>query len=205
MNELPAIPAPELTHDALHLFSPRYRGLSPRLEMWLCLIIFQAFYTTVGVLGALNVYTAVVVIGLFTVFFSFPLHIRRARQMGAVWYGVLVIVLSRVVLPLTFLLLVVGDARTLFAQLAPLMSVLVLLPLPLYLWGGALAGRKNELMRAAIDGDAERARRLLEECPQLLLQKSDKGLTARDYAERLGHHALASWLLEQEQTPITTP
>ncbi len=189
--------SPALTADPLRLCSPSYRGLATRTEMWVMLVILC------GVQFLANAVPdgyGEPVTGLFHLIFALPLIVRRARQMGATWYGIFVIVSPLIVLPLTNWLIISFATKAdivLYAQ--GILCYIILMFAPLYVYGGALAGRKNELMRAAIAGDFARARELLAEHPQMLLQKSEKGHTARQYAERQGHHELAAWLREQEE------
>ncbi len=209
-HSLPDAPAlPELTKDEAHLFSMSYHGLAPVREMWMMFGVLMGVQVLTKLFPLANVLKIV-----FYVIFLLPLCVRRARQMGAAWYGVvafvpttlgtLLLMAMQLMLLLTFQGVMDGESMLAYLDfLGPFMPILVLLILvlmvPLHVYGGALAGRKSELMRAAIAGDEEMARLLVEDDPRALLQKSEKGFTAREYAQRQGHHALAAWLREQEE------
>ncbi len=192
----------DLTDDPLRICSLSYRGLASRREMW---VMFALLIGVQLVSSALPNGYGEPLVALFYILFAFPLLVRRARQMGAAWYGIVVIVSPIILIPLANVFILSFDcskAELIYFMLG-IMACILLLLAPLHVWGGALAGRKNELMRAAIAGDMARARLLVEEHPQQLLQKSEKGYTAREYAERRRHHELANWLREQEETALS--
>ena len=189
---------PDLTPDPLLLGSPSYRGLSSRIKMWLGLALLLG----AGLLLHPYEVAGEVALLLFTVSCIWPLYIRRARQMGVVWYGVLAIALPYA-LALAGTVLVYAqeqpDRVGMFARLSHVPMVLhFVMTLPLCLFGGDLSGRKSELMRAAIDGDMHGLRDLLAARPGSLLQRSEKGLCAREYAELMGHRDIADFLRIRE-------
>ncbi len=209
-----------LTMDA-HWLSPSYRGMSMRSELWLSslllLLIWVAMTLCLARLGlhdmcweetgASSTPVAQLVCELLfllvEVLFFCPLLIRRARQMEAVWYGAFALVWW--LLPNVFSWGVYLRHGYLGQELLCGMGFWLNLPvlLPLFLIGGTFSGRKNGLHRAAIAGDRARVAQFLAFYPSMLLRKSEKGRTAREYAQRAGHRDLAAWLAEQEARSCT--
>ncbi len=192
-----------LTKDEENLFSLSYRGFSGRLEMF-CMAGWYLFLKAALKFGLSGLVAAgllstqsgfVLRFGFLTLFFllfAMPLFVRRARQMGATWYGLLAIVLHGV--PVAG---AVWGAR--YADVvACCVLVTLLASLPLYLYGGTFSGKKNALMRAAMAGDMMRVRALAEDEPDAVAERSERGFTARDYALRMGHVEIAEYLRKAE-------
>ncbi len=204
----------EPTADKQNLFSLSYRGLSGRKEMFCMLgwyfllktvLKFGIFMLLMASLLDLSAYWALLLIpiALFFILFVVPLFVRRARQMGAAWYGVLVVVLH--CLPALGAVWLVrfgtyeGDPCVRVISYSALAAVIA--SLPLYVYGGTFSGKKSELMRAAIAGDMERVRCLAEGAYGAVAARSERGLTARDYALRMGHTEIADYLSSLETPP----
>ncbi len=218
--------------DPLRLFSLSYRGHSSRLELVLMLVIIsvtgfvlrysvEPFFWTVELpAGALehnssitqatcNITAENLFIMAAWLLFLLPLSFRRGRQAGwSPWLNVSVLVIC------------LAGANELWDSFhAPFLWELhdtlmhastrycLVLLLPLCFYGGRFCGEKTALMRAAIAGDEERARQEIEANPQVLHLRSKRGDTARSYAEKSGHAALADVLrsLEQEHPASPTP
>ncbi len=130
--------------DSMRLFSLSYRGMSPRRELWLMLGLLlgsQALvHFTIGESGA-------PLIGLLYLLFFCPLLVRRARHMGAVWYGVLVILLPYLLIPAAMVLCMnYYSKQTAVAIALGLASLLILLHLPLLVCaGGSRRGCRRAL------------------------------------------------------------
>ncbi len=204
-----------LTMDE-HWLSPSYRGMSMRSELLLSSLLLLLIWGAMTLClagvglhdmcweetGASSTPAAQLVCELLfllvEVLFFFPLLIRRARQMEAVWYGAFALVWW--LLPDVFSWGVFFRHGYLGQEELCGMGFWLNLPvlLPLFLIGGPFSGRKNGLHRAALQGDRERVAQFLDLYPSMLLRKSEKGCTAREYAERAGHRDLAAWLAEQE-------
>ncbi len=184
-----------LTPDPYHWFSLSYAGISSRTEVWLTRVSLNVLELVIAGLFAHSLpLLCGAVFDLATVLFVFPLFIRRARQLGAVWYGVVALLVSN--LPWR-VLIVLEHTQGYEAPLA-LQMVLVVIDIvilfPLYFLGGRYAGRKTALHRAALNGDREQVEQLLALHPHDLPQLSENGYTARDYAQLAGHRELATKL-----------
>ncbi len=184
-----------LTPDPHHWFSPSYAGISSRTEVWLTrgslnvleLVIAGVFAHSLPLLcGA--------VFDLATVLFVFPLFIRRARQLGAVWYGVVALLVSNLPWHVLMVLEHTQGYEASFALQLVLVVINIVIFFPLYFLGGRYAGRKTALHRAALKGDREQVEKLLAQHPRDLSQLSENGYTARDYAQLAGHRELATEL-----------
>ncbi len=175
--------------------------MSPRSELWLMLQLFVVLNVFPGMwLRGESPWAWAVVQVLAELLFLFPLYIRRARQMGSIVTGVTAMVGAScpwLLSLLSYLCCGWNAAEELLWPLPQLVFLLALLPL--LLWGGTFAGRKNAWHRAAIAGDRARAERLLAYFPSGLLKKSEKGYLAHEYAQKAGHDELAAWLRAQEE------
>ncbi len=197
-----------LTKDEQNVFSLSYRGFSDRWDMvymmgWYVLVKAALKFGVGKIVDAelLAKQISIALLGLFCILFVMPLFVRRARQMGAAWYGVLVIALHALPVLGTVWLAATGSYRGDPVALVVFVGVLVavLATLPLCLYGGTFSGKKNALMRAAMAGDIHRVRDLAEEVPYAVAVKSDRSLTARDYALRLRHTEIADFLEKVER------
>ncbi len=124
-----------------------YKGISTRIEMWFttgCLLLVDVLICLLEATDAANL--------TFYLMFMLPLTIRRARQMGAVWYGELSLIFSNCFAALGILLIADGESVLGIAVLA----VYLVFIIHFYTYGGKLTGRKNELMRAVIEGNLRR-------------------------------------------------
>ncbi len=126
---------PEQTNDTSRLFSLSYRGCSSRREMWVMTGILMGLQACCHrFLGE----DGMPVLALFYILFVCPLFVRRARHMGATWYGVLVILLPLVLAPLAALLSVVYYSKVTVLYVAlGFIALFLLLLLPLHVMGKA--------------------------------------------------------------------
>ncbi len=204
-----------LTMDARLWFSPSYRGMSSRSELWLTamalsfvcglmplvLVNLGAYEVVWEEWGEVSNPLQLAFEGFFLLLemlVFLPLLIRRARQMGAVWYGAFALALW--VLPEAYswrsYFLHGYFGKDLLCGVDACLNLLVLLPL--FFFGGTFSGRKNGLHRAAMAGDEARIVQYLSLYPSMLLRKSEKGFTPHEYARLMGHAELAAWLGEKE-------
>ncbi len=194
-----------LSMDASHCFSPSYRGMSSRTELGVMTLLFVVLRIYPGVWVEHHAPLLYALLGVaVALLIFFPLWIRRGRQTGCIAWGLMPMAPMCLVwlfmlylgfnegweTTLELLSELLGGLPTIFSFIASL---------PLYLYGGFYAGRKNELHRAAIAGDRARAERMLAYFPTAPLKRSEKGYLASQYAEYGGHRELAAWLREQEQ------
>ncbi len=92
MDEAPTSPEAGIRY---HWFSLSYRGESTRTELWLMtLFYFVAYVVAMSILEHSAPLACQAAFDLGAILFFFPLTIRRARQLGAVWYGVALLVLQ---------------------------------------------------------------------------------------------------------------
>ncbi len=183
-------PDAELTHDDILLGSLSYKGYSSRYELWVFLVVMVAASFLLALLGIVGD----VLLALFCIFCVWPMYVRRARQMGTVGYGYFIVGLYVLNLLIDVCCLIRGiESEPGFS------GILLIFLLPLYFYRGPLSGRKTALMRAAMEGDMEQVKLLLEQKPHTLLMKSDKGHTAHEYAEFCGHAEVAAYLRAAEE------
>ncbi len=194
-----------LTMDACHWFSPGYRGMSSRSELWLVALLYAVLCLWPGVwLGEYYPLTRDVIGMAVHVLIFFPLYIRRGRQMGSIAYGLTPIVaylwplLAALESYFTYGWNAVDEVLSGFPYVLYFITLL-----PLFFYGGSFSGRKNELHRAALAGDRARAERLLAYFPSGLTKKSEKGYTPSDYAQKAGHDELAAWFRAREEERMT--
>ncbi len=196
------------TMDACHWFSPSYRGMSPRTELWMVALLYVVLCIWPGVwLGEYYPLTRDVIGIAVHVLIFFPLYIRRGRQMGCIVHGITPIVAYLGPQLMALWCYYAHGWNVVDELLAGIPYVLYFITLlPLLFYGGTFSGRKNELHRAAIAGDKARAERLLAYFPSGLLKKSEKGRTPREYAQEAGHDDLAAWFkaLEEERAASKT-
>ncbi len=189
-----------LSDDRAHWFSLRYSGISSRSELWLMLQLLLVLNLFPGMLLAESHPLAYELIhALIMLLFFFPLFIRRARQMGSIVHGITAIIAYAAPQLLRFYSYGAygwNAVDELLNGLPQLVQGLTLIPL--LLWGGTYSGRKNELHRAAISGDRERAERMMAAFPNSPCRRSEKGYLASEYAERRGYDGLAAMLREKE-------
>ncbi len=183
-----------LKTDAEHWCSPSYGGMSSRSELWMTSIGF--FLLQLPLTCWLLKNQPLILNSLFCLFFVIcflPLLVRRARQMGAVWYGFFMVALGGLMVVDSLLIgFGYGALLLIWVAVGPFLFPLALLPL--YFIGGTYSGAKNALMRAAMEGDREWVEHYIRQYPSGLRQKSEKGFTASAYARLSGHHELADFL-----------
>ncbi len=130
------------------------------------------------------------------ILFTLPLFVRRIRQSGMPNYG-----MAAILLALGCWLLDSYGEFTGNRELTEnfFINYLPSLLLPFYFIGGDYAGRKTDMMRAAIAGDKERVREEIALHPRRVLRKGERGYTAREYAEMRGFRVIADILRRAEE------
>ncbi len=184
-------------------WSLSYKGFSGRANLWHELIGYVIFILPITWLYSFvkvfepdsdleHTFFCLLLISLaLWIADAWPCVIRRSRQLtGGVIYGWVVNLLT------LFTLAAWWNIPA--SRQEWIIDLLMLLPwIPLLFIKGRYAGAKNELMRAAIEGNMAQVKKLAEH--QKLGQKSEMGYTAREYAEKRGHTEIAAYLREMEK------